>query len=136
MLPRWDPGTAGVLCVHGPHAIPISTAIRAGDERLLFALGARRETLGRLVEDPAAALCLLGRGLAFTAHGRARVVRERLEAAPYVAALELRVERVQDHLADGRTEMLAGARWRWTDADAAAADPLIAAELQALARDS
>ena len=44
----------------------------------------------------------------------------------------LKVESVQDHLADGRTEMLDGARWRWLDAQAAGADPMIAAELATL----
>jgi len=42
---------------------------------------------------------------------------------------------VQDHLADGRTEMLSGARWRWRDEGAAAADAMIQAELERLARD-
>ena len=32
-----------------------------------------------------------------------------MEAAPGNIAVELRVERVQDHLADGRTEILDGA---------------------------
>jgi hypothetical protein len=50
-----------------------------------------------------------------------------------VVAVELHVEGVQDHLADGRTEMLDGARWRWRDEGAAAAEPLIVAELERLA---
>ncbi len=58
-------------------------------------------------------------------------MREPLEAAP-VVGVELRVESVQDHLADGRTEMLDGARWRWLDAQAAGADPKIVAELATL----
>jgi hypothetical protein len=119
--------------VAGPHAIPVSTAVRVGDKRLMFALGARRETLVRLRDDPGTALCLLGRGVAFSAYGSAAVVREELEAAPGVAALELRVDRVQDHLADGRTEMLDGARWRWLDEHAAEVEPRIVAELEGLA---
>ena len=72
VLPSWPPGTAAVLCVAGPHAIPVSTAIRAGDRRVLLALGGRRETLRRLRdEDPAAALCVMAEGLAFTAKGQA-----------------------------------------------------------------
>jgi hypothetical protein len=133
VLPRWERGTPGVLCVAGLHAIPVSTAVRAGTDRLVFALGGGRETLERLRDDPAAAFCLLGRGVAFTAYGRTEVVRNELRAAPHVVALALRVERVQDHLADGRTEIVDGARWRWTDADAAAADEPIAAELEELA---
>jgi len=131
VLPHWETGTAGVLCVTGPHAIPISTALRAGDDRIVFALGTRRETLERLRSEPTASFCLLSEGLAFTAHGTARVLREKLECAP-VVAIEMVVERVQDHLADGRTEMLSGARWRWVDDKAAASDPEIRAELERL----
>ena len=132
VLPHWEHGTAAVLCVTGPHAIPVSTAVRAGDDRIVLALGGGRETLARLRAEPAVALCLLAQGLAFTAHGEARVVREELECAPAVAAVELRVDRVQNHLADGRSEVLAGPRWRWTDEGAAASDPDIMAELQGL----
>lgn len=113
----------------GPHPIPVSTAVRAGDDRLLLALGRRRDTLERLREDSRAAFCLLGEGLAFTAHGHAAVVAEQLDAADRVVAVELRVERVQDHLADGRTEMLDGARWRWRDEEFGAAEEQIVAEL-------
>ena len=75
---------------------------------------------------------MLGKGVAFTAHCRAAVVRESMEAAAGNMAVELRVERVQDHLADGRTEILDGARWRWIDEEAAALQPRILAELEAL----
>jgi hypothetical protein len=132
VLPEWERGTPGFLVVAGLHAIPISTAVRAGDGRLLFALGAARETLARLRDDPRAAFCLLGRGLAFTAHGSAAVVRDELESAPGVVAVELRVAGVQDHLADGRTELLDGAPWRWLDERGAEAEPRIVAELERL----
>ncbi|MBA2581289.1 MAG: hypothetical protein H0V03_10695 [Thermoleophilaceae bacterium] len=131
-LPHWPPGTAAVLCVAGPHAIPVSTAIRAGDDRLVFALGRRRDALARLREDPRAALCMLAEGLAFTAHGEISVLREELERIP-LAALELRVERVQDHLADGRTDMLGAAGWRWRGERDAEADRIVHEELAALA---
>ena len=91
-----------------------------------------RDTLGALREDPTTAFCLLGAGVAFTAHGSVSVVREELESAPSVAGLELRVERLQDHLADGRTELLDGARWRWRDESFAATEDQIVAELGAL----
>jgi len=39
---------------------------------------------------------------------------------------------VQDHLADGRTEILDGPKWRWVDADAAAIQPQILEELRSL----
>jgi hypothetical protein len=55
-----------------------------------------------------------------------------MEAAPSNTAVELHVERVQDHLADGRTEILEGVNWRWTDEEAAALQPQILAELEAL----
>jgi hypothetical protein len=131
-LPEWRRGTPGVLCAAGPHPIPVSTAIRAGDLRLLLALARGRDTLARLRADPRVALCMLGEGVAFTAHGRASVTLERLRAAPGVAAVELSVERVQDHLADGRTEMIDGARWRWLDERAAESEPRILAELEEL----
>ena len=132
MLPTWPPGTPAILCVTGPHAIPVSSYVRAGDDRIVLALGSRRETLARLRADPAAAFCVLAKGVAFTAHCRAAVVRESMEAAPGNTAVELRVERVQDHLADGRTEILDGARWRWIDEEAAALQPQILAELETL----
>ena len=131
-LPHWDQGTPAILCVTGPHPIPVSTAVRAGDDRVLLALGRKRDTLQRLRDDSRAAFCVLGEGVAFTAHGYASVVAEALEASDRVVAVELRVEQVQDHLADGRTEMLDGARWRWRDEEFGAADEQILAELARL----
>jgi hypothetical protein len=131
MLPEWEPGTPAVLVAGGPHAIPVSTAVRRDDRRVVFALGQGRAMLATLRKDPSAALCVLGAGVAFTAYGRAAVVRESLDAAP-VAAVELRVDRVQDHLADGRTQMLDGARYEWRDQAAADAEPRIRAELGAI----
>ncbi len=132
-LPRWERGTPAVLCVSGPHPIPITAFLRAGDERLLLALGRGRETLQRLRDDPRVALLIMAAGLAFTAHGHARVLAERLEATDTVVAVELRVERLQDHLADGRTEMLDGARWRWREQRFADADEAVLAELERFA---
>ncbi|MEA2361099.1 MAG: hypothetical protein QOD71_244 [Thermoleophilaceae bacterium] len=133
-LPEWERGTPAVLCATGPHAIPISTAVRAADDRVLFSLGREREMLRRLREDERAALLVMGKGLAFTAYGLAEVVAEQLEVADTVVAVELRVSRVQDHLADGRTEMVDGARWRWTDEQLAESEPKIWAELERLGR--
>ena len=130
-LPHWRTGTPAVLCAAGPHAIPISTAVRVAGDRMRFALGRERETLRRLRQDPRAALCLLAEGVAFTAHGQVRIVGE-LESAETVVAVELSVTRVQDHLLDGRTQILDGARWRWLDERAAAAEPSIVAELERL----
>jgi hypothetical protein len=133
-LPPWPPGTAAVLCVTGPHAIPVSTSIRAGDRRVLLALGGRRETLRRLREDPAVALCVMAEGLAFTAKGQGRVVQEGVEAAAGLMVVEIAVDEVVDHLADGRTSMDAAAAWHWSDDKAAGSDPLIRAELESLAQ--
>ena len=131
-LPHWQPGTPAVLVVAGSHAIPVSTATRAGDRRLLFALGRRRETLARLRDDPAATLCVLGQGVAFSAYGDASVLRERLESVP-VVPVELRVDRIQDHLSDGRTDMLGAASWRWREQRDREADRQVGEELRRLA---
>jgi hypothetical protein len=128
-LPRWEPGTPAVLCAHGPHAIPVSTATRAGGDRIVFALAHSRETLAILRDRPEAALCLMGAGVAFTAEGEARVVREKLDASPHVAALELRVTRIHDHLEGSPTEMLDGARWSFSTDAAREADAGVRAEL-------
>jgi hypothetical protein len=132
MLPDWDRGTPAVLCASGPHAIPVSTAVRVADDVVRFALGREREMLRRLRENPSAALLVMGEGLAFSAYGTAAVVAEHLETADTVVGVELRVTQMQDHLADGRTEMIDGARWRWTDDQLADSEPKIWAELEAL----
>jgi hypothetical protein len=134
-LPVWTRGTAGVLCVSGPHPIPVSTAVRAGDRRVLLALGGRRETLTRLRAHPYAALCMLAEGFAFTAHGSAEVLDRTLETAPRLAVVELRVDRLQDHLADGRTQIDEAARWRWREDRWAEADRELLDELERLAED-
>jgi hypothetical protein len=131
-LPEWERGTPAVLCVAGPHPIPVTTPVRGGPHRILLALGRRRETLERLRVDPRVAFVVIGERVAFTAHCRAHVVAEELEATDTVVAVELTVERVQDHLADGRTEMLDGARWRWCDDHDGEVEDAIVAELQTL----
>jgi hypothetical protein len=133
-LPEWERGTPAVLCAAGPHAIPVSTAVRVADDTIRFALGREREMLRRLREDGRAALLVMGEALAFSAYGTAAVIAEELEVADTVVAVELRVDRVQDHLADGRTEMVDGARWRWTDEQLAESEPKIVAELERLSR--
>jgi len=135
-LPEWPPGTAAILGTAGgaPHAIPVSTAYRAGPRTILFALARRRESLERLRTDPRCALTVLAApDLAFTAHGRAVIVEDPMAAAGRVAALRLDVESVQDHTHAAFT-IEAGVRWRWTDRDAEAADAQVRAALAALAR--
>lgn len=132
-LPSWPEGTPAVLSVAGPRLIPVSTAVRAGDARILFALGGRRETLARLRRDATCALCVIADGVAFTAEGSAAVLLEEMRSNAGVAALELHAERLHDHLADGRTEIIAGARWRWREGADAERDRAIRAELAELA---
>jgi hypothetical protein len=131
-LPEWERGTPAVLCVAGPHPIPVTTPVRRGPDRVLLALGRRRETLERLRVDPRVALIVIGKGVAFTAHSRALVIAEELEATDTVVVVELTVERVQDHLADERTEMLDGARWRWCNEHDGEMEDRIVAELEGL----
>ncbi len=137
-LPEWEDGTVAILSTGAgaPHAIPVSTGVRAGPRRVLLALARRRESLARLKEDPRVALTLLAGGdVAVTAHGRATVVQEPMEVSDRVAAVRLEVERVQDHN-QPRFEVQDGVRWRWTDAEAERQDATIRGALRQLARES
>jgi len=133
-LPDWPDATVAWLVTvgGGPHAIPVSTALRVGPRRALLALARRRDSLRRLREDPRAALGVIAPGLAFTAHGEAAVAADPLPGAEKVAAVALTLPRVQDH--GGPTFALdAGVRWRWTDAQAEEADARTRSALRALA---
>ena len=134
-LPEWIPGTVAVLSTGAgpPHAIPVSTGVRAGDRRIVLALARRRASLARLREDPRCALTILAAGdVAFTAHARAEVVEEPMAISDEVAAVLLEVEDVQDH-GQPRFEVLDGVRWRWTDPEAEARDAQIREALRAVA---
>jgi hypothetical protein len=136
VLPEWPPGAVTILSTagNGPHAIPVSAAIRAGRSRALIGLAASRGSLARLRADPRVSLAIISEGIAVTAYGRARV----LDDAPLVegvVAVEIDVERVQDH--DRPTfEIESGVRWRWTDADAERRDAEVRAALARRAADS
>jgi hypothetical protein len=133
-LPEWPPGTVAVLSTAGrpPHAIPVSTAVRAGPRRLLLALASRRASLARVREDPACSLTVMAaRDVAFTASGRATVVQDPMEVAENVVAVAFEVETVHDH-GDPRFAIEAGVRWRWTDPDAAERDAAIHEALRRL----
>ena len=135
-LPDWEPGTVCILSTGGgaPHAIPISTAVRAGPRRVLLALAGRRETLARLRREPRCALTIMAAGdVACTAHARAQVVQEALPAADNVAAVALEVESIQDHM-QPRFAIASGVVWDWTDDDARASDAAVRAALDELAR--
>jgi hypothetical protein len=134
-LPEWAPGTVAVLSTGAgaPHAIPISTAVRAGDRRVLMALAARRESLARLRAEPRAALTFVTRGdVALTAYGVARVVAESLPRAEGVAAVALEVEEIQDH-GQPSFVIVDGVRWHWTDPEAERRDAAVRAALLELA---
>jgi hypothetical protein len=135
-LPQWEPGTVCVLATGGgaPHAIPVSTAVRAGPRRVLLALAVRRETLARLRREPRCALTIMAAGdIACTAHARAEIVQEELPGAQGVAAVALEVDAIQDHM-QSRFAIAAGVAWRWTDDEARAGDAAVRAALGELAR--
>jgi oxalate decarboxylase len=58
-LPQWAEGTLAVLSTSdgGPHAIPVSTALRASDRRILFGLEHSRCSLERLSPPGATTAC-------------------------------------------------------------------------------
>jgi flavin reductase (DIM6/NTAB) family NADH-FMN oxidoreductase RutF len=134
-LPEWPAGTVAVLSTAGPapHAIPVSTAVRAGPRRVLLALARSRASLERLRTDPRCALTVIAAGdVAFTAHGRAAIVEDPMAVAESVVAVAVDVEDVQSH-DDPRFAIEAGVRWRWVDDEAAARDAAIHEALQRLA---
>jgi flavin reductase (DIM6/NTAB) family NADH-FMN oxidoreductase RutF len=128
-LPYWPAGTVAILATGAgaPHAIPVSTVVRAGPRTVLLALGKRRESLARLREDPRCAVVIIAAGVAITAHGHAEVVN----ALDRVVAVRVDVEEIQDH-GTPAFEIDAGVQWHWTDAEAERADAEVRAALQAL----
>jgi hypothetical protein len=126
-MPDWPPGTVAILCTAGPHAIPISTALRAGPDTVLLALGPSRGSLARLREDPRCALAVIAEGTAATLRGRATIVGD----AAGTVAVRLDVEAVDDH-AQPTFAIEAGVRWHWTDADAERRDEEVRAALRRL----
>jgi hypothetical protein len=131
VLPEWPAGAVAVLSTAGeaPHAIPVSTALRAGPHAIVLGLALRRESLARLRADPRCALTVLAAGnVAFTAHGRAAVVSQ----DDALAAVRIDVETVQDHRQD--TFVIEdGVRWRWTDPAAERRDAEVRAALTRMA---
>lgn len=129
-LPQWADGTVAILATGAgaPHAIPVSTCVRAGPRTVLLALAHRRESLNRLHSDPHCALAIVTDGVAVTAHATATILHDLNEA---VVAVRLDVEEIQDH--DQPTFAIdAGVRWRWTDDDARERDAAIRAALRAI----
>jgi hypothetical protein len=128
-LPHWPAGTVAILAsgAGAPHAIPVSTIVRAGPRTLLLALAHSRESLARLREEPRCALAVLAEDLAFTVHGHAEVAND----LGRVVAVRVEVDAIQDHL---RPEFVvqSGVRWHWTDEAAERADADVRAALEAL----
>jgi hypothetical protein len=112
----------------GPHAIPVSTALRAGPDAVLLALGPSRGSLARLRADPRCALAVIAEGVAVTLRGRATVVGE----AAGTVAVRLDVEVVDDH-GQPTFAIDAGVSWRWTDDEAERRDAQVRAALRQLA---
>jgi hypothetical protein len=135
-LPAWEDGTVAILSTGAgaPHAIPISTALRAGPRTIYLALALQRESLARLRRDPRVALTLLAHGVACTAHATATVVEEPMAESDRVAAVRLDVEVLQDHR-QPRFTLQEGVSWEWTDPEAAARDSEIRAGLRRVAGD-
>lgn len=108
-----------------PHAIPVSTGVRAGPRLVLIALALRRDSLRRLREEPRAALTILSAGdVAVTAHAQTRIVEDPMAVSDRVAAVALHVDRVQDH-GQPRFTIEEGVRWSWTDDEARERDAVI-----------
>ncbi len=131
-LPDWPAGTVCVLATSDggrPHAIPVSTALRAGDDRILLALARSRGSLARLRAEPRVALTVMaGPDLAFTAHGAARVVADPLPGAEAVTGVEIRVDALHRH--ERPTFAIdSGVAWRWTDPEADTRDGVVRAAL-------
>jgi hypothetical protein len=123
VLPEWQARTIAVLATmdDGPHAIPVSAPVRAGDRLILLSLHRSRGSLSRLREQPRVALVVLTEGnTAFTARGRARVVEEPMAVDPDYAAVAIAVEQIADHR---QPEFLvtAGVGREWLDESARAA---------------
>jgi hypothetical protein len=138
-LPAWTPGAVAVLATVAesgqPHAIPVSTALAAAPRRVLLALASGRGSLQRLLDQPRVALAVLDEDdVAFTAHGRARVVQDPLEGVDGVVAVAVEVDSIQDHR-QPTFEVEAGVRWRWRDEAARSRDAAVRAGLERLARD-
>jgi flavin reductase (DIM6/NTAB) family NADH-FMN oxidoreductase RutF len=119
-LPEWPDGTVAILSTGagGPHAIPVSTAVRRGPRTIVLALALRRESLARLRADDRCAVTLLCAGnVAFTAHGRASEISD----FERVARVTVAVDSIQDHR-HPTFEIDEGVGWHWTSEDAVRGD--------------
>ena len=104
VLPDWPARAIAILTTvdsdtaGGPHAIPVSALVRAGEHTILLSLHRSRGSLARLRIRPQVALLLLAEGnMIFTARGTAQVMAEPMLGAPDYAAVEINVTGLDDH---------------------------------------
>ena len=117
LLPTWPARTIAMLATvgDGPHVIPVSAPIRAGDRRILLSLHRTRGSLERLRTHPQVALLILtGDDTAFTARGRASIVEQPMDCAPDYAAVAIEVDAVDDHRQSAFV-VESGVDRRWVD---------------------
>jgi Pyridoxamine 5'-phosphate oxidase len=115
LLPDWPGRTVAVLATldGGPHAIPVSAPVRAGDRRILINLRRDRDSLARLREDPRVALLILAEGdIAFTARGRASAA----DLNDDYCAVTIDVDEIDDHR-QAAFVVESGPDRRWVDED-------------------
>jgi DNA-binding NarL/FixJ family response regulator len=99
----------------GPHVIPVSAPVRAGDRRILLSLHRSRGSLQRVRERPQVALAILTSGnIALTARGDAHVIQESMAAAPDYAVVAIDVDQIDDHR-QAAFLVEAGVDRRWLD---------------------
>lgn len=117
-LPSWPARTIAILATlgaDGPHAIPVSAPVRAGDRRILLNLHRTRESLERLRERPHVAITILAaENIAFTARGPAHIIQQPMSTAIEYAAIAIDVERIDDHRQPA-FQVQAGIDRRWVD---------------------
>ena len=119
MLPDFPRRTIAILSTvdPAPHAIPVSAPLRVDDTTILLSLHRTRDSLARLRANPAVALTVLTEGdVAFTARGRAHVIRDALDSDPDYAGVAIEVEHVDDHRQPGFT-VTGGVDRAWRDDD-------------------
>jgi Pyridoxamine 5'-phosphate oxidase len=116
-LPEWPARTIAVLATvdDGPHTIPVSAPVRAGDHTILVGLHRSRDSLARLRRCPQVALLVLAEGnVAFTARGSARIAAEPMVDASDYAAVAIDVTELDDHRQPAFT-VEAGVDRAWVD---------------------
>ncbi len=116
-LPEWPARTIAVLATvdDGPHAIPVSAPVRAGDHTILLTLHRSRDSLARIRQRPQVALLVLAEGnVAFTARGTARIAAGPMAGDADYVAVAIDVSALDDHRQPAFT-VEAGVDRAWVD---------------------